>query len=464
MEVLSYLMLAVPFVLAILLGLLLPLVVLKSYRSAGFGMGVVAFLFLANATFLEGGAINVGIRLYPMDVVSLLLGLVALARWVVLPECRPGLASWYLFVFSVLLSLGLGLATLGTAAGVSARPYFYAVVTASYVLTFPADAKLVRQLLTTLAWVGVYLVLLVIARWIITFVPIADLLPPGGRFASSDASQLRVVGSGEALLLAQFTLIALFYAMLAPSLRWLRPLLPVVLLFVVVLQHRSVWLALLAAVLARFVLPQAGRKASVQLLATLLIVVTASIPLAFSGKLSGAFSDVARSADRAVGLNDTAHARLETWRFMLKTWANGGPRSWAIGQPMGTSTERLLLGDSGNYARVEFQAHNYYIQTLFNTGLVGLAATLAVYLAVGLALLRGVHDAELGASAGAMLLLLTAQVVYYLPYGIDYMQGLVLGTAGALALVLRQRRRATLQAQALPVAARPLNAGRPRIA
>lgn len=451
MEILAYGLVGLPFVMALVLGLAIPMLILQLYRSVGFGIGMTAALFTFEALVPGFQGFQLGIRLYVPDLVTLLLGSAALLRFLSQRVARPRLLAWYAFVGAVFLSLGIGLSIFGTTAGVGARPYFYAVVITSYCLTFPGDLKMVRQLMTALAWVAVSLSVLVVARWVITYLPITALLPETGRFSSSEASLLRVISSQHAMLLAQLFVVSLFYPQVASVLRWLRPMLPLLLIFVVALQHRSVWLATMSAIGARFALPEAGRKATAQLMVLAVVVAAVAVPVVFSGTLGGAAGDISQSASRAVALSDTADARLGSWNFMLRKWATGGPRAVAIGLPMGTTAERTLLSDSGKYATINFQAHNYFVQTVFNTGLLGIGASMSVYLWVLVWLYRGVKDAEYGAASGAMLLLVTAQFVYYVFYGVDYFQASILGVAGALALSLRARRRAASISADIPV-------------
>ena len=458
MEILAYGLVGLPFVMALVLGLAIPMLILQLYRSVGFGIGMTAALFTFEALVPGFEGIQLGIRLYVPDLVTLLLGSTALLRFLSQRVARPRLLAWYVFVGAVFLSLGIGLSIFGTTAGVGARPYFYAVVITSYCLTFPGDLKMVRQLMTALAWVAVTLSALVVARWVITFVPITDLLPESGQFSSSEASLLRVISSQHAMILAQLFVVCLFYPLVAPVLRWLRPMLPLLLILVVSLQHRSVWLATMSAIGTRFALPEAGRKATGQLLMLAAVVLAVAVPVVFSGKLGGAAGDISQSASRAVALTDTADARLGSWDFMLRKWVAGGPRAVAIGLPMGTTAERKLLTDSGKYASLNFQAHNYFVQTVFNTGLLGVLSSVLVYLWIFLWLYRGVKDAEFGGASGVLLLLTTAQVVYYVFYGVDYFQALILGVAGALALTLRGRHQAASLTAKLPDTrgARPL--------
>lgn len=411
--------------------------VFSAVRSLRFGLTAVVCLFIFNALFPTFAGINLGIRLDALDLVTLLIGLATLLRFMGFREARHGLLAWYLFVLAILASLMSGLVSYGTAGGVAARPYFYTLICATYVLTFPIDAKRVGWLLNAIVCAAFALFCLVVVRWLITYLPIPALLPPGGRYASVEASLLRVIPSSETALLAQAVVVGVFYASLAPALRWLRIFAPILLLTVIALQHRSVWVALMAAIATRFALPQAGRKATAQLVALALVVAVVAIPLLGSGKLGGATADVGRSASRALALSDTVNFRFDSWRFAVGKWANSGVRGVLIGLPMGTSMDRVIRSDEGNYSRVSVSAHNFYVQTLFNTGLLGLGSITWVYGFVIVNLLRGLRQAGFEQVSGAMLLIIALQLTYYIAYGTDFVQGLILGIAGGLALAIR---------------------------
>ena len=442
MEYFGYIFFAVPFVAALLFGLLVVVLLFFVVRSAGFGVGAIAILYIFEANFPGFQGVNLGIRIDAPDLISLLLAVAVLFRLIFIPAARPALKAWYIVAGGILVSLVWGLATLGTAGGVAARPYFYALAVMSYVLTFPGDQRLVRQLFTALAWIGVCTVALVVFRWFVTYLPIPALLPPEGRFSSVESSRLRVIPSFEAMLLAQLVLVGIFYPAVVPLLRWLRPLVPLALLTVIVLQHRSVWIAIAAGAMARFALPEAGRKATLQLAAVGTALSLALIPLVSSDRFTAATADIGSSAKRAIAGADTVNFRLDSWDFALRKWSDSGPVSVAIGLPMGTSMERLLRSDSGNYQRVQVSAHNFYVETLFYTGLVGILAVLSMYGFVIVNLVRGMKDSQMATASGALFLLIVSQLFYYVAYGVDYFQGLIFGVAAAVALTISERRRA----------------------
>jgi hypothetical protein len=457
---LTYLLVGLPFVFAVVFGFAACVLFFVCCRWPTAGMVVVSVLFLTEALLPGLPPVYVGIQLYLPDLVTVFLGSVALARFIG-ARPRPAIPlSWYLFLVVIGVSFAFGVSRFGVAAGTALRTYFYALAVASYAMTFITDESTVQRLFATLAWVGSFLLFVVVVRWVVVAVPINALLPEGGRFSSSEASILRVIASEEAVVLAQLLVVMLFFPQVSPTLRRLRFLLPLLFIAIVVLQHRSVWLACFAGIVMRFVLPAAGRRGVNQVIALVLATAVIAIPFALSGRLNLAATDVAQSADRAATLSDTARGRLDSWKFLFDKWREGGVRSVVIGQPLGTSMDRNVLDANRDSRRIVFSAHNYYIQTLFNTGIVGLGASLFLFFWVELRLYQLARDPVRGPTASALFLLVGVQMAYYLPYGIHYIQGLILGVAVAYLQTVRRKLPAAVPV-AQPMQRTPLGRGRP---
>ena len=435
-ELLQYAFIAAPYLIAFGLAIGLVAFCLTAFRSPTAGIALYILLFWFDALFPDAPPLQLGLFIYVADLVAITVGLVALLRAFFAGSRPPAPLAWYVFLALVVTSFGFGLPANGTAAGTALRPYFYAIVIASYCMTFPTNDGVARRALAALGWAAAGMLLLVLSRWVIVVLPVDSLLPPGGRYDPMlTASILRVIGSDHAAVLGGVFVVGLFYAkdMRLNASRLLTPVLAVV---VIGLQHRSVWLAVLAAVAARFVLPAAGRRGTTQLLGLALVLVLAAVPVALSQRFQSAAGDVSQSAGRAAGLNDTANVRLQSWKFAIDKWRDGGPKAWAIGLPLGTSMERYLVTGGNQLRKISFQAHNNFVQMLFNFGLLGLGAILALYAVVMRRLYRLVPQAQTGPAASALLLLLALQLAYYMTYGVSYMQGMVLGVAVAYAMTM----------------------------
>jgi len=96
-----------------------------------------------------------------------------------------------------------------------------------------------------------------------------------------------------------------------------------------------------------------------------------------SDKLSGVSSQVSHSASRALSGQDTTSERLQSWQETIKNWYGAGIRSVVIGQSFGVINNRYVKDSQGQIRKINYTAHNLYVQTLFNTGLIGLLAFLS---------------------------------------------------------------------------------------
>ena len=444
LSALSYAFIATPYVLALLLGLVVPTLGMLCHTRFSAGVAVVVGMFAVEALYMFVGGISLGVSLYYTDIVlSFVLG-VGVLRLFGVRDRPPVERAWTVFTAVVALSLVSGLATYGAVAGVQARPYFYFVAAALYGLSFCMDDRRVGASLNALAALAVLLVAITVFRWTVYYLPVPELLPAEGAY--NNDGPIRVVRSHEALVLAQVWVVSLFFGRAAPGLRVLRTLSPVLLALVLVLQHRSVWVATLAGVLTAIGVTAlatvvGGRRrrgsAVVQAFMFAAVVSVTVVPMLASDQFSGVGAQITSSVGTALSTQGSAGERLDSWKEIVNHWAAGGARSILIGQSFGTDPSRFVRDPSGAMRRIEYTAHNMYVQTLFNTGLVGLAAFL---LAAG-CVLRGLFRICAGApsnpainaappvTAQALLVLVVMQLVYYVPYGTDYLQSLIFAVA-----------------------------------
>lgn len=100
-----------------------------------------------------------------------------------------------------------------------------------------------------------------------------------------------------------------------------------------------------------------------------------------------------------------------------------------IGQSFGADSSRYVEDEKGASKKISYYAHNLFVQTLYNTGLVGLSAMLAAFAYVIRGLYRLNRDGVGGTETQILLVLILMQMAYYIPYGEDYLQGLLFGVA-----------------------------------
>ncbi len=434
---LAWLMISMPYAVALGLGLAVPLLALALYTRFTAGLVFLALMFAADSVFFGSARIYLGINLYVNDLVFVLMGAVAAARWAFASDMPRRPLAWVLFVALFFLGLGWGLAVHGTPAGVQARDYFYGIVAASYFMSFPVDERRVRQVLEAAFVVSLLLLVVAAYRWTVFYLPLPALLPPGGVWSPDGPT--RVIPSHEALLLAQVLLLGLFFSKAATGTRAARWLAPLLLAAVVTLQHRSVWVAALIGLVAAFALGRSvqGNKFG-QWVALVVVVTLTALPLVFSERLSSVTQEVGRSAATAVAGQGTVHSRLQDWRQTVREWSQAGPRALAVGYGFGRDTARVLVNEQGERRLITFGTHNHYVAMLTNTGVLGLLAFLVFVGGLATGLYGMVRRAEGGIAAPALLTLLVMQLAYYVPYGTDYLQHALLGVVAAF-VATRQR-------------------------
>ena len=425
-EFLSYFFQSLPYAIAAALGILPPLLGIWIYRNYGAGLGVFVFAMLINAWLPNTVALDLGVRLYLMDLITLLMVPVVLLRLAFVRQARVHSLALYAFIAIVAINLAQGLLQFRSQAGVTARPDVYSLVALTYAMTFPADAQRVNTLMRALLWAVGGLFALVCFRWLAVGFQIDALLPRSGSFQPRGHSVWRVIISSETLLLAQIAVVGGFFAHSVPALRRWRALAWVLLISVVVLQHRSTWVALLAAIVAAVGL-MFGRDSNARRVTfALLLVGAVGVAMVVGGAGGNVSEDVERSAGDAVELKGTAAERLGNWRQLVLKWSGGGARTLALGVPFGTNTVHYASDDL-SARKIAYQAHNYYVTVLTELGSLGLAAYLLIWFQVLRGLLIAVR--EHGDTAALLFTLLAAQAAYYLTYGTDYVQALILGTA-----------------------------------
>jgi hypothetical protein len=440
-----------PFLIAVLLVLGSFVAVIGACNDFRVGLWVTVTAFVLDAVSMSGPVLNLGMTIYAADLPMVLVALAAAIRWAGAADMPRRHLAWFLFALAFLSSFALGLLRYGSAAGVQARPDFYALAAASYALAFPIERPQLRAMLVALAWAAVAIALLSLYRWVVYLTPIASLLPPGGVYNID--GPMRVVNSNNALLLAQVALVGVFFfgSGLAPVLARLAA--PALLMATLALQHRSVWLAGLVGACISVLAARGSRTPWWQQVLLVGIAAAAvAAPLMFSKTLSG---QVQSSATRAVQGEGTVTARFDNWEVTLAQWVGGGPVSVAVGSPPGGDKTRVYYTENGQKVVVNFSTHNNYVHVLTSQGLLGLV-TWCWVLVVGLLGLWRLRQArEESAEAASMLLvLLCTQLAYYVAYDVDYLQAFILGTA--LAWVFqRQRQPAVPAGSVAPAPAEP---------
>jgi O-antigen ligase len=275
-------------------------------------------------------------------------------------------------------------------------------------------------------WLGACVVLLIFAatRWIgIASVPVSwDA--PGGGFA-------RVLNSSQALFLAQVLLLGLLLGPELPMpLAW-RGAAFVLLPSLLMLQQRSVWVVLLVcAVLSGVVLGNRRRVATLAAITVCAAFVTViGIALLDSGDVVASLGSSVDEAFRSD--NSTLIWRVEGWQALLSESYLQSPFDYLMGQPFGAGYIRYVRG-----VLVDVSPHNFYIQTLARFGVLGLGLLVWLY-ANTIHQLLSAPVVRRRETLRVIALLMMSQLVFFVPYAPDYLQGIILGWGVASVARLR---------------------------
>jgi hypothetical protein len=426
MEALFYAIGLMPYAVAAGLGLAIPLLMLGSYNHYGIGLVVMGAAWVFDNLNQSQPFARIGITLYPPDLPMILIGAAAGLRWLLRDDIPRRFWPWVCWAALFFIDFAIGLAQNGTTAGVQARPHYYALAAASYAMSFPMTAHRVRQILHLFIALALATLLICCYRWTVYYLPIPELLPPAG-FYNVDGA-IRVVGAPFALMIAEVLVLGLFFSAKNIAGTAARILTPFMLAGMLLLQHRSVWLAAIVAFLMSLVLARAQRAPLwQQLLVTVLVATAAATPIFSSSVVS---QQIESSAERALAGQDTVNARFRNWRANLQQWRDDGPRAIAIGRVLGSDTSVFVEGERGGTQRVTYGAHNQYVTQITYFGVLGLLAmTLTfAYVARGLWRLTG-KGGETAALSAVMLVLIGAQLTFYIAYWVDFVQYIVLGSA-----------------------------------
>lgn len=440
MEWVVYLLLALPLLVSAGLAVLLVLLLLACHASVLAGMWLVAATSLLQTVTGNAPVLHLGLALFPGDLMSLVLAPVAALRLLQQPHRCRGAWGWWVFSAAVFVSLGTGLLSFGTTAGVQARDYVHFVLVGSYLLSFEYDEQLVPRLCKVLGGLVLALVLLTVYRWIVYYTPIPSLLPPGGVYNIDGA--MRVVWSNDALLMGLVLIgLAFFIELTAPARRpWASVM--VLLAMVLLLQHRSVWMAVLVGAMGPLIAGGQSNAAMKRLALFAGVFLLILAPVFLSDRSAGLASELQSRTSSALSAQGSASDRLQGWTAMVTTWSQGGPQVLALGNSFGTPNTRFIVSSEGELRKVDYFAHNMYVQTLFNTGLAGISGFLALLWTLLAGLRKGAADPRLAAECRMLFVFVLMIAVYLIPYGVHHVQGLVIG-AGILCARAAQR-------QALP--------------
>ena len=322
-----------------------------------------------------------------------------------------------LLLWSIILALNyiLGLRAFGLQVATNEfRGYFYIICIALYVASL--DMQVVWPQIERLFLFGAFCLL------VISIIGFLD-----GDFSRGG----RPVASYHALLIMQAMLIGIFMynrghlrLSLIPFVVGLFPLL-------VILQHRSIWVVMLFSFVCVFILVPTMRGKVVKSGLIGVVVVGGLSGVVFGATIFEALKD---SYDEAASMGTSQKTntflwRIQGWSSLLTGSQMDSVQDLLIGNPFGSGWERTVLTSDGvEEVRTE-SPHNFYVQTFLRGGVLGFLAFLALHIMLLKKMcFRARVDPELRPFLLCLTVLIASQMIYYIPYGSDYIQAIFLGS------------------------------------
>jgi hypothetical protein len=403
---------------------------------------LVAFLF--EIFMVKQPYVEVGLQLYPNDVMSL----VVLASIVIssfsrpLPVATVPAVVWLAFGVVMVGSLLQGLVYYGKAAGTEVRDYFYYWAVGLYFLVTPWTKGDLVRVARWYHWGGYALVAIALYRWIglaIGFVPESLLLEVGV------TSVFRALPSHAAFYLAMAGLFHFLAWLRGMGTQWSGVHALAFLGLSIVLQHRSVWIATAVAMLAIIVLEnrKLGRRLPL-LLALGGIGLTAAGIAAGLGWLDELADAMLRSVVSVLDSRSSVTDRVFGWGSLVEDWAGSSIGTLLLGFPYGHGWRRVIDGRV-----IEFSPHNFYVDLLLRVGFIGVTLmVLATLMAMAHNFRRAVSSEGEYLLRRGLAVALLANLIFYVPYSGTYMHGAITGLA--LGLMLRSLAQPDVPSMARP--------------
>ncbi|TCK70150.1 hypothetical protein [Acidipila rosea] len=385
------------------------------------GLGALVVTFLTTTALSGSQGLQLGINIYPEDLVCTVLFLAATVRYLVnfkFLEWKRFLAVSGMiltFVESLRGALEVGVKP----AGQEARGWFYTFAVLLYVLSFVIGEEEWNEILISLRWMTFGIMVIAICRWGMIGTGLANsamFAVPGDESAGGG---LRVVPSICALAVAESFLIESFYLSRRPQTRWSQITPLVLIVSVVLLQHRTLWVGLMAPIFWLGLKDKNFRRYSIVIVAAtgvgLLIILTTNIAPALREALTlSATSD------------GTMLWRINSWQGTISNWQNSDAISHIFGIPFGVANPRVM----SNGTTVDMSSHDYLVDTLARLGAAGVVLVIVLLLGTFWQSLKLNYSNNRGQeNPGRIMVALMLLIFgYCVTYGPDYYQMALIGS------------------------------------
>lgn len=321
------------------------------------------------------------------------------------------------FLWSMILGLNyiLGLRAFGLQVATNEfRSYFYIICIALYVATL--DIETLWPKIERLVLIGAF------CLFIISIIGFWD-----GDFSRGG----RPITSSHALLILQAMLIGIFMYDRGQLNPFLIPFIVALFPLLIALQHRSVWIVTLLCFIFVFVVLPSLRGKIMKFGLIGILVFCGLCGIVFGNTMFEALADSydeATLTGASYGTN-TFLWRIQGWGGLLTGGQMDSAQDFLIGNPFGTGWGRTVLTSAGVEQVREESPHNFYVQTFLRGGGLGILAFLALYIILLRKLLyRARVDLEFRPILLCLTVVMFSQVIFYIPYGFDYVQAIFLGS------------------------------------
>lgn len=447
-------------VLAVLLALGLIALFYWSCKSFEGVFALVLFLLCLDAVTVGLPVLSLGKNIQFFDPLAVVVFLAGLARFAFSAKKQIEAPQWHLIaLFAVMtVPLSMGFRKYGMAAAPDFRWFFHFMAFALYGSSFDFAKIDVRRLIRYTLYAGAALAALVYFRWA---AEAAGLSIAQSWFHVGNGRRFRVVNAAQTYFLAQAALLFLMtrtasgltpppvakpHSGMPPRThiadlrqRWSVPVAGLGLATSMALMHRSVWTSVLSGIALLAVLQADRRRDFLHMfLASGLLAFILLLPLGLFGYLDTYFAALANNVTEVGEQHSSFADRYVGWQALLGDWARSGdPLAHAIGQPFGTGYYRRL-SEFGISIVAEYTPHNFYVQTLLRTGVIGLGIFVSMFVFTGIRTYKTIvvphtHDDTSMAFRHFLLLSIVMQAVFMLAYGARLEHGLLFGLAMAAA-------------------------------
>jgi hypothetical protein len=359
----------------------------------------------------------------------------------------------------MVVPLAAGFKMNGMAAAPDFRWFFHFLAFSLYASSFDFEQINFDRLVKYTLIAGATVALLIYFRWV---AEAAGLSIANSWFHVGAGRRFRVINAAQTYLLAQAALLLLITKTVtikkptAVSEKEIAGLLRgsaiaiagLGLATAFALMHRSVWVCSIAGMVAlSIVAPEFRRQVTRMAWISGLGLMIVLVPLSGFGYLDHFFDALVKSLSEVGDHHSSFADRYLGWQALLQGWwEQGNFLTYATGQPFGSGYYRRIAEFGSSYF-AEYTPHNFYIQILLRTGVLGIVLFGALIATTVIALYRNIRTGGLNMELTTttfqyfLLLAVTMQMVFMFAYGARLEHGLFFGLAmSAVASQNRQHR------------------------